>query len=207
MTLKKIAPAIFAVVLSGCGSIGAIGFPPMQRDSGNNVDSVAVSPVESATLPPVYGGTLPNETGVVGAAPPSTIPGGPPGPIPGGIPGAAPGVNPGLPGGTQTASVNQPAGNASNALGRTDLLGGWTVASSGDTCQLFMTLTSWTGGYRASTRGCNSDVLKSISAWNIHGTQVVLAGSGGSSVATLLSSGNGRFDGQTDQGDQIIFYR
>jgi Protease inhibitor Inh len=100
-----------------------------------------------------------------------------------------------------------PAAPAASALGRTDLLGGWTIASSGDTCQLFMTLTSWTGGYRASTRGCSSEVLKSISAWNLNGTQVVLAGSGGSTVATLVSSGGSRFDGQTGQGAAVSFYR
>jgi hypothetical protein len=70
-----------------------------------------------------------------------------------------------------------------------------------------MTLTSWTGGYRASTRGCNSEVLKSISAWNLNGTQVVLAGTGGSPVATLAASGNTRFDGQTGQGAAVSFYR
>jgi hypothetical protein len=70
-----------------------------------------------------------------------------------------------------------------------------------------MTLTSWTGGYRASTRGCSTDVLKSISAWNLNGKQVVLAGSGGSPVATLFPSGNTRFDGQTGQGAAVSFYR
>jgi len=198
MTMKIMAPAVFAAALAGCGSIGAIGFPPMQRGAQDNVDSVAVSPVESAALPPVYGAPLPSETGIVGAAP---------GTVPGVTPGATPGVTSGIPTNTDTASLNQVPATGTDALGRTDLLGGWTVASAGDTCQLFMTLTSWTGGYRASTRGCNSEVLKSISAWNVSGKEVVLSGSGGSSVATLFSSGSGRFDGQTDQGSQIIFYR
>ncbi len=71
-----------------------------------------------------------------------------------------------------------------------------------------MTLTSWTGGYRASTRGCNSDVLRSISAWNLQGKQVVLAGQGGSPVAHLAVSGTNRFDGQVDgQGTAVTFYR
>jgi len=91
--------------------------------------------------------------------------------------------------------------------GDCEIPGGWTIASSGDSCQLFMTLTSWTGGYRASTRGCSTDVLKSISAWNLNGKQVVLAGTGGSPVATLFPSGNTRFDGQTGQGAAVSFYR
>jgi hypothetical protein len=93
-------------------------------------------------------------------------------------------------------------------LGRTDLLGGWTITSGADSCQLFMTLTSWTGGYRATTRGCNSDLLKSISAWNLNGTQIVLASQGGTPVAHLRSAGTNRFDGTGDaQGAAVSFYR
>jgi protease inhibitor Inh len=95
-----------------------------------------------------------------------------------------------------------------SGLGRTDLLGGWTITAGGDSCQLFMTLTSWTGGYRATTRGCNSDLLKSVSAWNLSGNQVILAGMSGSPIAHLKSSGLNRFDGTSDsQGAQITFYR
>lgn len=175
-----VAPAVMAVVLAGCGSIGAIGLNRGASES-TPTDSVMVSPVQSSTLPPV-----------AGAAPP---------PGEGGIVGAAPGA--------QTTAVNpQPAApSGGGALGRTDLLGGWTIVSSGDSCQLFMTLTSWTGGYRASTRGCSTEVLKSISAWNLNGTQVVLAGTGGSPVATLAASGSSRFDGQTGQGAAVSFYR
>jgi predicted small lipoprotein YifL len=176
--IKKIAvPTAMAILLAGCGSIGAIGFPPMKRDAPENAEPVAVSPVESTSLPPAAGTPPQGNSGVVGATP-----------------------------GTNTASA-PPAAPAGQPLGRTDLLGGWTIVSSGDSCQLFMTLTSWTGGYRASTRGCNSEVLKSISAWNLSGSQVVLAGSGGSTVATLAASGTSRFDGQTGQGAAVSFYR
>lgn len=179
------APAVAALTLAGCGSIGAIGLNRGASEPAP-VDSVMVSPVQSNTLPPVAGtAPPPDQGGIVGAAPttPTT---------------------------TQTAVVSpQPVAPAAGggALGRTDLLGGWTIVSSGDSCQLFMTLTSWTGGYRASTRGCSTEVLKSISAWNLSGTQVVLAGTGGSPVATLAASGNSRFDGQTGQGAPVSFYR
>jgi hypothetical protein len=182
MRIGLLAPVAFAVALSGCGSIGAIGISPKAESTPTDtVSPVAVSPVETSTLPPVAG------------APATSSP----------IPGVA---SPGQPGMVASTNPTQPAASA-GALGRTDLLGGWTIASSGDSCQLFMTLTSWTGGYRASTRGCASDVLKSISAWNLSGSQVVLAGSGGSPVATLGSSGGSRFDGQTGQGAPVSFYR
>jgi hypothetical protein len=179
MKIQILAPVALAVALAGCGSIGAIGFPPLKRDTAETVDPVSVPPVETATLPPVDGATPPGNSTIVGATP-----------------------------GTDALASNPPAAaTGGGALGRTDLLGGWTIASSGDSCQLFMTLTSWTGGYRASTRGCSTDVLKSISAWNLNGKQVVLAGTGGTPVATLFPSGNTRFDGQTGQGAAVSFYR
>lgn len=104
-----------------------------------------------------------------------------------------------------STAPQQPA--SSGTIGRTDLLGGWTIAVTGDSCQLFMTLTSWTGGYRASTRGCNNEVLKSISAWNLEGKQVVLAKQGGAPVARLQSVGNNRFDGSADGAGAVSFYR
>lgn len=182
MIIRILASALLATVLAGCGSIGAIGFPPEKRNVPENLDSVAVSPVESTMLPPVDGAP-PSNTDIIGATP--------------GYPTDS----------AATASLTPPPTASGGALGRTDLLGGWTISSSGDSCQLFMTLTSWTGGYRASTRGCNNDVLKSISAWNLNGNQVVLAGAGGSPVATLSSSGGTRFDGQTGQGAAVSFYR
>jgi protease inhibitor Inh len=106
----------------------------------------------------------------------------------------------------QPGASETPAPTA--GLGRTDLLGGWTITAGGESCQLFMTLTSWTGGYRATTRGCNSDFLKSVSAWNLTGNQVVLAGMSGSPIAHLKSSALNRFDGTTDaQGAAVTFFR
>jgi len=181
MHVNRWLPGAFALTLCGCGSIGAIGVPP----SGQN----------QAPPPPVAGGLPP---------PGTTYPGQPPGgaviaePLPpaGTVDGLAP-----------VAALPPAAPPAAAPLGRTDLLGGWTIASSGDSCQLFMTLTSWTGGYRASTRGCSSEQLKSISAWNLNGSQVVLAGQGGSPVATLQNAGGTRFDGTIAGGGPVSFYR
>ncbi|SDR23874.1 AprI/Inh family metalloprotease inhibitor [Pseudovibrio sp. Tun.PSC04-5.I4] len=92
------------------------------------------------------------------------------------------------------------------SLGRTDLLGGWSVSSGGDNCKLFMTLTKWSGGYRANTRGCNDASLSQISAWNLNGNQVVLKDAGGGNVATLSGAGTS-FAGQTASGSSISFAR
>lgn len=172
MPFSRFVPVALAAALCGCGSIGAIGLPPMGRNQPPPTDQAGGLP------PPLVQGS-----DVVTSEP---------------LPN---------PGDTTIAEAPATPAPASGPIGRTDLLGGWTIASSGDSCQLFMTLTSWTGGYRASTRGCNSDVLKSISAWNLEGKQVVLAGQGGSPVARLQSAGGARFDGQTNGGGPVSFYR
>ncbi|WP_068084996.1 AprI/Inh family metalloprotease inhibitor [Polycladidibacter stylochi] len=105
---------------------------------------------------------------------------------------------------TQIASA--PPATQRAGLGRTDLLGGWTVASGGDNCKLFMTLTTWSGGYRANTRGCNDPSLSSIAAWNLNGNQVVLKDAAGGNLATL-SGGGAAFSGQTVGGAPISFQR
>lgn len=190
MPVYRFIPIALALILGGCGSIGAIGpfgrnQPPTAETAGGLPppppgQNVAGAPpggaVISEPLPPATGGGADTGTGtqVAAATPPPT-----------------------------TAAPAGPTGS----IGRTDLLGGWTIASSGDSCQLFMTLTSWTGGYRASTRGCSSDTLKSISAWNLDGRQVILAGQGGTPIARLQSAGGNRFDGSIDGGGSVSFYR
>jgi hypothetical protein len=184
MAFRYLVPVTLVVALAGCGSIGAIGLP-WKRDrpvatAPQPLPSTATEPVQSTDLGPIdnsMGGGVASDTT-------ATEPLGPPG--------------------GQTAMTAPSTGGS--ALGRTDLLGGWTITSAGDSCQLFMTLTSWTGGYRASTRGCTSEMLKSISAWNLQGSEVVLAGQGGAPLARLASSGNNRFDGQAS-GQVVSFYR
>lgn len=92
-------------------------------------------------------------------------------------------------------------------IGRSDLLGGWSIASGADNCKLFMTLTTWSGGYRANSRGCNSADLQRISAWDLSGKQVVLKDDTGATVAQLYSAGAEQFSGQTSGGQAISVYR
>jgi hypothetical protein len=171
-----------AVALAGCGSVGAIDLFK-RRDTA--AAPLPPPPATQTTTAPVDPSQLPplsDDTQVAGL-PPAQQPLAPPG------------------GTTVTAAPTA-------GIGRTDLLGGWTITSGADSCQLFMTLTSWTGGYRATTRGCNTDLLKSISAWNLNGTQVVFAGSSGTPIAHLQSSGLNRFDGTADgQTTAVSFFR
>ncbi|HVZ14124.1 MAG TPA: AprI/Inh family metalloprotease inhibitor [Bauldia sp.] len=189
-----VVPIALTVALAGCGSFGAIGLP-WKRNTAT---------IEDQQLPPPPGAPAPVESSSLPA--PGTDANGQPLP-----PADAGALDPTLqplapPAGTTTA-LNAPTdAGVAGTVARTDLLGGWTITSGTDSCQLFMTLTSWTGGFRASTRGCNSALLKGVSAWNLNGTSVVLAGQGGAPLATLTSSGNNRFDG-TANGQPITFYR
>jgi hypothetical protein len=106
-----------------------------------------------------------------------------------------------------TVAVAPPEPSSAIELGRTDLIGGWAVSSGGDTCQLFMSLTQWEGGYRASTRGCSNPRLASISAWELSGNRVQLKGEGGAPLATLAAAEETRFNGATADGDAITVQR
>lgn len=202
MVVRYLVPITLVVALTGCGSVGAIGVP-WKRDrqvvqQQAPLPPPMAAPIESSDLAPLDGS---------GAYPPGTYPPGTlaDGTYPDGTyPTDTLGTQPLAPPSSQTAMTAPSAGGS--ALGRTDLLGGWTITAAGDSCQLFMTLTSWTGGYRASTRGCATELLKSVSAWNLEGSEVVLAGQGGAPLARLASTGTNRFDGQAN-GQMVSFYR
>ena len=100
----------------------------------------------------------------------------------------------------QVASANAPE------LTREALIGRWSAGTGGTTCDVFLSLTKWTGGYRAASRGCPGAVAD-VSAWDVSGNQVVLKDSGGSNVANLNSSGGSRYEGRTKSGQQISLYR
>jgi hypothetical protein len=203
MHLRWIVPAVLASLLAGCGSIGAIGLPFGQSaepaPAPAPLPAAPTTAVESSALPPIPGQTPSEDAYAQGQSSADML---------------ATNDSSGepVPADAMTAPGQpaQPAQSVASGaeVGRTDLLGGWTIAATNDSCQLFMTLTSWTGGYRASTRGCSSPLLTSISAWSLNGNQVVLAGSDGTTLARLYASGAGRFDGQAENGGGAVsFYR
>jgi len=216
MAIRLAAPVALALMLTGCGSIGAIGIPGVSRGDPRPppVTAAPQPPVQTSALPPP-GQVGQQQTIQSGGAQDPFLPQRTTPPASGGFvqqPPAQPsGTLQPLPqqqasgGSQQQVAATQPA---SSGIGRTDLLGGWTISSAGDSCQLFMTLTSWRGGYRASTRGCSNDTLKGISAWDLKGSQVILSGQAGTPVATLLSSGGNRFNGTTSgDGGAVTFFR
>ncbi|MBP0616723.1 protease inhibitor Inh/omp19 family protein [Jiella mangrovi] len=101
---------------------------------------------------------------------------------------------------TQVASASQ------QPLSRNSVLGAYKVTTDGGNCQIILSLTKWSGGYRAASRGCPGKVAD-VSAWDVSGSQVVLRDSGGSNVASLNSSGGSRYEGRTTGGQSITLYR
>ena len=99
----------------------------------------------------------------------------------------------------QTVSVS-PSIN----FGRNAVLGAWNVSTTADTCALNLSLTTWTGGFRASTRKCSTSQLTSIGAWNVAGKQLSLFNKTGGLIARLVVSGDNRFDGTTEAGGSSI---
>lgn len=89
-------------------------------------------------------------------------------------------------------------------FGRNAVLGAWNVSTNADSCALNLSLTTWTGGFRASTRKCSTDQLIGIGAWNVAGKQLTLYNKAGGVVARLVASGDNRFDGTTETGGASI---
>ena len=99
----------------------------------------------------------------------------------------------------QTVSVSP-----SIDFGRNAVLGAWNVSTNADSCALNLSLTTWTGGFRASTRKCSTDQLQTIGAWNVAGKQLTLFNKTGGVIARLVASGDNRFDGTTEAGGASI---
>lgn len=106
-------------------------------------------------------------------------------------------------------SAQQPSSVATTGAppAKEDLLGQWTIADSTSSCQLNVSLTGWSGGYRASTRNCTSEELKKIGAWNIEGSNVVLKDQAGQPLAALARTGERRFDGSLAIGGAVAILR
>ncbi|WP_417688479.1 protease inhibitor Inh/omp19 family protein [Roseibium sp.] len=109
--------------------------------------------------------------------------------------------------GTDLAAASAPEPTGALEIGRSDMAGGWKISSAGDNCMAFMALTTWSGGYRANTRGCATPLLSGVSAWDLNGKQVSLKDGSGNVVAQLYATSAEQFSGQTSAGSPITLYR
>lgn len=184
------------MVLATCGALAACaaGEPQSIGVQPAPLQPAPVAPVSSSSLPPVGnpapGGSVPTNPSVPGATASTgqdlqAIPT---------IPQSSAGVTSG-----QDVTVGPDI-----EFGRNAVLGAWNVAAQSDACALNLSLTTWTGGFRASTRKCTADQLVSIGAWALAGKQLTLMNTQGNTIARLVASGPNRFDGTTESGGQPI---
>lgn len=189
-----------ALALAGCGRLG-LNDPLAERPAQPTyapLPAAPTTPVTSSALPPPPPVTAPTaSTGT--PVDPMAAPAQPAAGTAAGIPVAT--NNP------SAASAPSTPDKGGPAIGRGELAGGWKLSSSADNCQLFITLTTWSGGYRASTKGCSSAEFQRISAWDVAGRQVFLKSGDGAVVATLTPAGQERYAGSTGSKQSVSLSR
>lgn len=187
--LVTIAVLSAAVGLAGCTrglDFNRGGSLPTQQRAAAPLNPTPITPVQQGELQPV--------------APQTGVPGTP------GVPVAPQAPSLETPQAPPQVATAQPPANAAPVT-REALVGAWTVSTGGASCQIFLALTKWSGGYRAASRGCSAAAISDVQAWDVKGSQVVLVDSSGSSAATLYKSNDSRFDGSTTSGGAISFSR
>jgi hypothetical protein len=100
----------------------------------------------------------------------------------------------------ETAAASAPA------VSREALLGTWQTAVNGGNCQLALSLTQWTGGYRAASLRCPGEAAN-IASWDVSGNQVVLNDRDGNNVARLYQAGAQNYQGTLSAGGSITLSR
>lgn len=106
----------------------------------------------------------------------------------------------------EPAPLPQPPGGASEVT-EDDLIGAWSATTPVATCSINLSLTTWQGGYRASTRNCADVQMAALTAWSIEGQQVLLRDTEGAPIGRLYRTGPTRYAGQMDSGDALTLFR
>lgn len=106
----------------------------------------------------------------------------------------------------EPAPLPQPPGGATDVT-EDDLIGAWSAATPVATCSINLSLTTWQGGYRASTRNCADVQMAALTAWSIEGQQVLLRDTEGAPIGRLYRTGPTRYAGQMDSGDALTLFR
>lgn len=109
--------------------------------------------------------------------------------------------------GQNTLSQFSPPPTALDAADPGQLSGAWTISDSSGSCQLFLTNTTWTGGLRASTRGCASPELQKVSAWNTSDKEIILKDLDSQEIARLARTAQTQYQGVLASGGGVAFFR
>jgi Protease inhibitor Inh len=115
----------------------------------------------------------------------------------------APTTDPNAQPGTQVASL--PPASAPD-LTPGSVAGVWNASLGGQSCKIATPQTKYGQGYRAGPLRCPGE-LGNLASWAVNGKQLVLYDANGGTVASLYSSGQSRFDGQTSGGQAVSLSR
>lgn len=188
MSAKRLTPFLAvsaALVLAGCMSRGNTLRP---------LTPVPTTAVSSTSLPQPI--TFGQEPGVES----QTL-----GEIAGGDPNAP------LDGSAETSALDgtvlPSSTEGGSAVSEDDLIGAWSVSTPVATCAINLSLTTWQGGYRASTRNCGDIQVAGLTAWSVEGQQVMLKGVDGAPLARLFRTGPTRYAGQLETGEPVTVFR
>lgn len=175
--------SLLAISVAGCQSARLSPLRPAPAPAPQPLEPAPVSPIEKSELPPPSDPVTNDPTQFPEA------------------PGADTAEDVDGSEGTDVA-----AAGTGGAVTREQMIGSWSVSTGGQSCQMFITLTKGSTGYRAGTRGCPGQAAD-IKAWDVSGQQVVFTGSDGSVVARVYNTGSESYDGQTTEGQRVSLRR
>lgn len=162
-------------------SLMALALAGCQSDRFSSMSSSAPQPLPSAPSGVVTSNQLP---------PPSTMQ-------------TDPSQFPEAPQQTQMAAIDP---NTAAEVSTGSVAGVWSVNVAGQSCRVATPQTKFGAGYRAGPLRCPAP-MDGVKSWNVEGKQLAFYDANGSVLATLYSSGAGRFDGQTSNGQPISLSR
>lgn len=115
---------------------------------------------------------------------------------------------PSAPENSQMAALPSDGSAPTDAMDLTpsSVAGVWNVNVSGQSCKVATPQTKFGQGFRAGPLRCPAPV-DGVKSWNVAGKQLTLYDQDGGTLARLYSSGSGRFDGQTSNGQSIALSR
>ena len=106
----------------------------------------------------------------------------------------------------QMASLDQNAAAGAPEITAGSVAGVWNVSVAGQSCRVATPQTKYGQGFRAGPLHCPPP-LDSVKSWQVDGKQLAFYDAGGQVLATLYSSGEARFDGQTSTGQPVSLSR
>ncbi|MDZ5699250.1 MULTISPECIES: AprI/Inh family metalloprotease inhibitor [Phyllobacteriaceae] len=113
---------------------------------------------------------------------------------------------PGQDGTTDVAALDPNLSASAPEITAGSVAGVWSVSVAGQNCRVATPQTKFGQGYRAGPLRCPAP-LDGVKSWNVSGNQLAFYDENGDLLATLHSTGQERFSGQTTSGTAVSLSR